>query len=110
MHQLTATVMGDVEEITPFDATTRLLEMWLFERSPYTQKAYRHYAKSFVTFVNKPLHLATLADIQGWQITLRHLAPNSQRTAIAAVKSLLTFGHKLGWEDTNSAFTSSNLE
>jgi len=96
MHRLTATVMGDVEEVTPFDATTRLLEMWLFERSPYTQKAYRHYAKSFVAFVNKPLHLATLADIQGWQITLRHLAPNSQRTAIAAVKSLLTFGHKLG--------------
>jgi integrase/recombinase XerD len=89
-------VTGDVEEVTPFDATQRLVEMWLFERSPYTQETYRYYAKGFLAFANKPLHLVTLADIQGWQITLRRLAPNSQRTAIAAVKSLLTFGHKLG--------------
>ncbi len=86
----------EVEEVTPFDATTRLLEMWVFERSPHTQASYRHYAREFLSFVNKPLHLVTLADIQGWQITLRYLAPNSQRTAISAVKSLLTFGHKLG--------------
>jgi integrase/recombinase XerD len=86
----------EVEELTAFDATTRLVEMWVFERSPHTQASYRRYAGEFLRFINKPLHLATLADIQGWQITLRHLAPNSQRTAIAAARSLLTFGHKLG--------------
>jgi integrase/recombinase XerD len=90
------TTFQEVDDVTPFDATTRLLEMWVFERSPHTQVSYRRYAREFLSFVNKPLHLVTLADIQGWQITLRHLAPNSQRTAIAAVKSLLTFGHKLG--------------
>jgi integrase/recombinase XerD len=82
----TTTVTGEVKEITPFDATTRLVEIWLFERSPHMQETYRYYAKGFLAFVNKPLHLATLADIQGWQITLRHLAPNSQRTAIAVRK------------------------
>jgi integrase/recombinase XerD len=70
-------VTGEVDEVTPFDTTQRLVEMWLFERSPFTQETYRYYAKGFLTFANKPLHLATLADIQGWQITLRHLAPNS---------------------------------
>jgi hypothetical protein len=57
----------EVEEITPFDATTRLIEMWVFERSPYTQEAYSRYARKFLEFINKPLHLAALADIQGWQ-------------------------------------------
>jgi len=41
----------EVEEITP-DATTRLIEMWVFERSPYTQEAYRH-ARKFLEFIRE---------------------------------------------------------
>ncbi|MBD1890485.1 tyrosine-type recombinase/integrase [Coleofasciculus sp. FACHB-SPT9] len=83
-------------EVTPSDAHNRLIEMWVDGRSPHTQDAYRRYARQFLAHVNRPLHLVTLADIQGWKLTLVGLSPNSQRTAIAAIKSLLTFGHKIG--------------
>ncbi len=34
--------------------------------------------------------------MQGWQISLLGLSPSSQRTALATIKSLLSFGHKIG--------------
>ncbi len=83
-------------DVTPQSVHERLLDLWLFERSPNTIGYYRRIATHFLTFIGKPLHLATLADIQGWQLTLRGLAPSSQATYAAAIKSLLTFGHKIG--------------
>ncbi len=83
-------------QVVVTDATSRLIEMWLYERSPYTADCYRRYARRFLAFVNKPLHLVTLADIQGFGMSLKGLSPNTQRTAIAAVKSLLSFGNKIG--------------
>jgi integrase/recombinase XerD len=83
-------------DVTATDVQSRLIDMWLHERSPRTIEYYRRIANHFVTYVGKPLHLVSLADVQGWQMTLRGLAPGSQRTYAAAVKSLLTFGHKIG--------------
>lgn len=83
-------------ELTTTDATERLLSMWLHGQSPHTQNSYRFYAREFLKFMNKPLHLVSVADVQGWQETLTHLSPSSQRTALAIVKSLLSYGHKLG--------------
>jgi integrase/recombinase XerD len=40
--------------------------------------------------------LATLADIQGWRLTLSGKSDNSIKTATSAVKSLFTFAHKIG--------------
>lgn len=92
----TQTATGVPSEVTPFDATSRLVEMWLHGLSPPTQDRYRRCSRRFLAFVNKPLHLVSLADIQGWQMTLKELSPSSQRTAIATIKSLLSFGHKIG--------------
>jgi integrase/recombinase XerD len=83
-------------DVTATDIHSRLIEMWLHERSPKTIEYYQRIANHFVNYVGKPLHLVSLADVQGWQMTLRGLAPGSQRTYAAAVKSLLTFGHKIG--------------
>lgn len=83
-------------EVNPSDTNGRLIEMWLHGLSPQTQDRYRRMARRFLDFVNKPLHLVTLADIQGWHLTLKELSPSSQRTAIATIKSLLSFGHKIG--------------
>ncbi len=88
-----AIVPGDV---TPTRATDRLIEMWVHGLSPQTQDRYRRTTRRFLASVNKPLHLVTLADIQGWQKTMAALSPSSQRTAIATIKSLLSFGHKIG--------------
>lgn len=83
-------------EITPSNAADRLIEMWVHGLSPQTILRYRRTTRRFLTSVNKPLHLVTLADLQGWQLTLTELSPSSQRTAIATIKSLLSFGHKIG--------------
>lgn len=82
--------------VRPSDASLHLVEMWLHGLSPQTQDRYRRTARRFLAFVNKPLHLVTLADIQGWQQTMVGLSPSSQRTALATIKSLLSFGHKIG--------------
>lgn len=83
------------------DAVAQLVEMWLFGRSPRTIDVYRRYTHRFLSFVNKPLHLVELADIQGWQKTLEGMAPNSQRIAIAAVKSFLKFAQDTGMLEVN---------
>ena len=83
-------------EVSPSDTHGRLIEMWLHGLSPQTTERYRRTSRRFLDFVNKPLHLVTLADFQGWQMTLSDLSPSSQRTAVATIKSLLSFGHKIG--------------
>jgi integrase/recombinase XerD len=83
-------------DVTPLDAHDRLIEMWLDGRSPHTQSSYRRYAREFLAYLNKPLHLATLADVQGWRMTLLGKSDNSIKTATSAVKSLFTFGHRIG--------------
>ena len=83
------------------DAVAQLVEMWLFGRSPRTIDVYRRYTHRFLSYVNKPLHLVTLADMQGWQKTLEGMATNSQRIAIAAVKSFLKFAQNTGVLEVN---------
>ncbi len=83
-------------EVTPKQASDRLLAMWLDGHSPHTVDSYRRHARRFLEFINKPLHLVTLADLQLWRASLTHLAPSSQGTAMAAVKSLLSFAHQIG--------------
>lgn len=84
------------EKVKPSDTNERLISMWLHGLSPPTQERYQRTVRRFLAFVNKPLHLVTLADIQGWQKTMAELSPSSQRTALATIKSLLSFGHKIG--------------
>ncbi|MGK7958713.1 MAG: tyrosine-type recombinase/integrase [Crocosphaera sp.] len=86
------------KEDSPFD---RLLDMWLHGRSPHTRRVYLRYVKRFFTWCAKPLHTVTLADLQGWQDTLVDTSPNSQRLAITAVKSLLSFTYSIGITTVN---------
>lgn len=79
--------------------------MWLDGLSPHTQQSYRRYSRSFLTYINKPLHLATLADIQGWRVTLSSKSDNSIRTATSALKSLFTFAHTIGVLKVNPGAT-----
>lgn len=90
------TTQSSTINVTPQEAHDRLIEMWLDGRSPHTQSSYRRYAREFLAYLNKPLHLATLADVQGWRFTLSGKSDNSIKTATSAVKSLFTFGHRIG--------------
>ncbi|NET08440.1 MAG: tyrosine-type recombinase/integrase [Merismopedia sp. SIO2A8] len=77
--------------------------MWLDGKSENTVDSYRRYANSFLTYLGKPLHLATLADLQGWRLTLSHGSDNSTKTATAVVRSLFAFAHKIGVLKINPA-------
>jgi site-specific recombinase XerC len=78
----------------------QLLALWLFGRSPHTQRAYRREAARFLAHAGKPLRGVTLGDVQAFATALAAeaaaLTPTSQAHALAAVKSLLAFGHRLG--------------
>ena len=73
----------------------QLVVMWLHGRSRHTVRAYRADAAHFRAFVGKPLRAVTLGDLQ----TFADGLPGKERTrgrTLAAVKSLLSFGAKLG--------------
>ena len=81
----------------PLSASNQqLLPLWLHGRSPHTVACYQHHAKAFLLHISKPLEQVTLVDIQAWQLSLSNLSPSSQQTAIAVIKSLLSFAHQSG--------------
>jgi integrase/recombinase XerD len=97
-------------EITIFQSTeqalvlgaendARLVELWLHGRTPATQRGYRAEAERFAAHVAKRLHQVTLADLQGYADALdaSGLQPATRRRMLAAVKSLFSFGHRLGY-------------
>ena len=75
----------------------RLLELWLHERSRHTQRAYRADIDRFRTGAGKPLREITLADLQQFANSLGGLAPVSRYRTLSAIKSLLAFGHRIGY-------------
>jgi integrase/recombinase XerD len=73
-----------------------LLELWLYERSPHTQRAYRADIERFRSGAGKSLGSLTLTDLQEFAKSLTGAAASRYRT-LSAVKSLLAFGHRLGY-------------
>ena len=78
----------------------QLVELWLSTKtSPHTQRAYASDATAFLSFLgdrDKTLGTAMVADVQAWVEQLEGKAATRARR-VAAVKSLLSFGHKTGY-------------
>jgi len=74
-----------------------LIDLWLHNRSEHTRRAYRADVDRFLSSVGVPLHQVTLGDLQGFADSLAPLKPASRVRTLAAVKSLLAFGHRLGY-------------
>lgn len=72
---------------------------WLHGRPQNTAAAYQREAARFLAFVAVPLPAVTLLDVQDYADMLAgsELAPGSQGRALAAVKSLLSFAHRIGY-------------
>ena len=87
--------------VTPQQASSdqHLIELWLHGRSRHTQRAYRTDAGRFLEAVEKPLHGITLGELQQYagQLAESGLQPSSVYRTMSAVKSLLAFGHRLGY-------------
>ena len=77
----------------------QLLELWLHGKSANTQRTYRRQAMWFLAFVEKSVFQVTLADVQAFATDLEKssgLKPSSVGQTLSAVKSLLSFGNKIG--------------
>lgn len=74
-----------------------LIDLWLHNRSDHTQRAYRADADRFLLQVGHPLQAVTLGELQDFADSLAGLKASSRVRTLAAVKSLLAFGHRLGY-------------
>jgi integrase/recombinase XerD len=86
------------------ETDAQLLALWLFGRGPHTVRAYRREAAAYLAFLGargRGLATGTLGDLQAYADGLGALAPASRQRALAAVKSLLTFGHRIGYLAVN---------
>lgn len=83
-----------VAKRTPDD---QLIQLWLDGRSPHTQRAYLADVTRFRAGAGKPFAAVTLADLQDFAHGLSGLAASSQYRILSAVKSLFSFGHRLGY-------------
>jgi integrase/recombinase XerD len=75
----------------------QLVEIWLHGRSSHTQRAYAADVARFANGAGKPLASITLTDLQNFADSLDDLAPASRYRVLSAVKSLLAFGHRIGY-------------
>src|SRR5437867_7613209 len=86
-------------EIVPGGATSddHLVALWLHGRSAHTASAYQADVDRLRAGVGKPLARVNLRDLQSFADTLSGLAPASRYRILSAVKSLLAFGHRVGY-------------
>lgn len=73
----------------------RLLEAWVFGKSPNTAKNYLAIANKFLWWVNKDLTSIGLIDLQDFLDSLEGVE-STKKTKMAVLKSLFTFIHKIG--------------
>jgi integrase/recombinase XerD len=81
------------------DNDAQLIELWLNGRSEHTQRAYRREVVEFLDYACIDLRTVGLRHLQAWADSpaLTAKAPSSRGRAIAAVKSLVAFAHRLGY-------------
>ena len=83
------------------DTDLELVRLWLHGRPATTQEAYRHDAGRFLAFIGGPLRSARLGELQNYADSLAGLKPASQARILASAKSLLSFGHRIGYMVVN---------
>jgi integrase/recombinase XerD len=96
VQELIPAVPTAISHSTQAENDADLLDLWLHGRSIHTQLAYRKDARRFFQFVCKPLQYVVLKDLQDYIDSLKG-AVASKRRVIACLKSLFSFGLKLGY-------------
>jgi integrase/recombinase XerD len=99
LHSPSAHNEGRITHATNQQASSddHLLKLWLHGRGANTQRAYRGDVARFLALVTKPLRHVTLAELQDFADSIGELAPASQCRVLSSVKSLLAFGHRIGY-------------
>lgn len=79
------------------DSDRTLVRLWLHGRSPNTTRAYSADIAEFLAHAGKPLRAVAVGDVQAFADSLARLAPASRARKVGAVKSLVAFGHRVGF-------------
>jgi len=81
------------------ESDEQLIHLWLHGRSKHTVKGYTNDMSIFREKVNKSLRTITLQDLQDYADTLaqKTYAPQTIKRMLCAVKSLFSFGHRIGY-------------
>jgi integrase/recombinase XerD len=99
----TALVTVQPQAIAPqADTDNQLIALWLHGKSPHSQRAYLADVEKFTSHTAKPLQAVTLADLQSFVDSLDG-SDNTRKRIVSSVKSLFTFGQKLGYLQFNVA-------
>ena len=87
------------QPVSHADDDEHLVRLWLHGKSANTRDAYERDLRSFVDFADVPLRRLTLQHVQDWTDHLAGagLAASTRARKLSAVKSLLSFGHRLGY-------------
>ena len=110
MHLIYPTLMPSKNlstRVRPVGNDQQLIEMWLQGKSEHSQDAYKRDIAQFLHFVELPLQEVTLQHCWDW---LNHLKDkgakqSTQSRKIGALKSLITFGFRLGYLPVNVVST-----
>ena len=98
--QTTLATLTQQPETMPSQANSdqQLMALWLHGHSEHTQRAYAaDIARLLEHTGDKPLAAITLADLQSFADSIGEQSANSRKRTISAVKSLLSFGQKVGY-------------
>jgi integrase/recombinase XerD len=79
----------------------QVIAMWLHGRSGHTQRAYRQDIARFLEFTGVGLREVTLTALQAYADSLEHLADTTRNRKLSAIKSLLSFAHRMGYTPFN---------
>lgn len=75
----------------------QVIRMWLHGKSPNTIEAYSRDISRFLRHAGRALSDLCLEDLQGFADSLDDLAAATRARKLAAIKSLLTFAHEIGY-------------
>jgi integrase/recombinase XerD len=86
-------------EAVPAQASSddMLIALWLTGKADRTRRAYQDDVAVFRRFADKSLRQVKLADLVAYGETLDQLALASRARKLGAVKSLASFGHRIGY-------------
>ncbi|MCS6791412.1 MAG: glycoside hydrolase family 104 protein [Oscillatoriaceae bacterium SKW80] len=80
------------------DFDKELIKLWVQQKAPHKRRPCWVIARQFQTFVRKPLAQVTAEDVRAFALAHKALGipPEQAFKRLLAVKSLLTFGYRLG--------------
>jgi integrase/recombinase XerD len=84
--------------VTQANTDGQMVDLWVRRHeSPHTRRNYRRQAERFLGYARRPLASVTVGDLQDYLATLQDQAPATRANATAALKSLFSFAHEIGY-------------